>query len=140
MVDGGRILLTLEEGPFLQSAGRTIVPLRDIEDDGVSVELRGGVAVHRTGGVVLELRGDELPGSFGGIVATNPRLRVSLQLVQGVGDGGAVCLSHLVVTAYQCRKRDGFGGRRTSHPSPPDAQPPSSLCHPRSCNPLRRGA
>ncbi len=112
-------MLALEEGPFLQSAGRTVFPLRDIEDDGMGMELRSGIAVHRTGGVVLELSCDELPRSFGGIVAADPRLCVPLQFFQGGAYGGAVCLPHPLITADQRGKRDGFGSGERRIPARP---------------------
>ena len=65
--------MTVEESLRLQGAGWPIA-LGHIEDHGVGVELRRGVAVDRTGGVMLELRGDKLPGSFGGMVAADPGL------------------------------------------------------------------
>ncbi len=72
------------------------------------VELRRGVAVHRAGGVMLELRGDELPGGLGGMVAADAGLRVPLQLVQGDVDGFAVRLPHPVIAADQRSQRNGF--------------------------------
>jgi hypothetical protein len=56
------------------------------------VELGRGVTVHRAGGVVLELGGDELPGGFGRMVAADAGLCVSLQFVQGDVDRCTMCL------------------------------------------------
>ena len=50
----------------------------------MGVELGRGIAIDRTGGVVLELGRDELPGGLGGVVAADPRLGVPLQLGEGV--------------------------------------------------------
>src|SRR5580693_3768302 len=83
----------------------------------MSVELRSGVAVYRAGGVMLELRGDKLPGRFGGMVAANAGLRVLFQLVQSDVDGLAVRLPHPVVAADKRGQRDGLRRGKGSVPS-----------------------
>ena len=72
-----------------------------IEDDGVGVELRGGVTIHRASGVMLELRGDELACRLGGIIPTDAGLRVLLQFVQGNRDGGTVGFADAVIATDQ---------------------------------------
>ena len=59
LVHGGRVVLRLKEALLLKGAGQSVVPLGDIEDDGVGVELRRGVAINRPRSVVFELGGDE---------------------------------------------------------------------------------
>ncbi len=103
LVDGRRKLLGIEEATLLKGAGRAVRSLGDIEDDGMGVELRRGVAVYRARRVVLELCSDEFAGGLGGIVAADPRLGVPLQFVQRGCDGGAVSLPHPIVAADQER-------------------------------------
>jgi hypothetical protein len=61
LIDGSRKLLCLEKTARLQSAHRSIFTLGHIEDHGMGMELRRGVAIDRTRGVMLEGRGDKLP-------------------------------------------------------------------------------
>lgn len=56
-------------------------PLGDIEDHSMGVELRRGIAVYGTRGVMLELCSNKLAAILGGIVAADTRLRVALQLL-----------------------------------------------------------
>ena len=74
----------------------------------MGMELRRGVAIDGPGGVMLELRGDKLPGGFGGMVAADAGLRVPLQFVQSDIDGLAVGLAHAVIAADKRGQRDGF--------------------------------
>ena len=67
LVDGGGKLLAIEESLRLQGAGGAIFALGHIEDHGVGMELGSGVAIDRTGGVMLELCRNEFAGGFGGI-------------------------------------------------------------------------
>ena len=60
LIDGGGELLGSEKALRLDGAWLAIVALSHIEDDGVRMELRRDVAIHRAGGIVLELGGDEL--------------------------------------------------------------------------------
>jgi hypothetical protein len=80
----------------------------------MGMELGCGVAINRAGGVMLELGDDELTGGFGGIVAADPCLRVSLQLREGDGHGLPMSLANTVISAYQSGQRDGLwsGERR----------------------------
>ena len=78
---------------MLERARRAVGPLGHIEDDGVGVKLRRGVAVHWTGGVVLELGGNELAGRFGGMIAADPRLGVLLQF-RSERDGDSFAVGH----------------------------------------------
>ncbi len=75
----------------------------------MGVELRCGVAFDRASGVVLELGCNEFPGCFGGVVASNPGLRVPLQLSDSGGDGGGVCFPNPFITSHQSRERNRFG-------------------------------
>ena len=86
----------------------SVLALGHIEDDGVGVELRRGIAIDGTRGVMLELRGDELAGGFGGMVAADPGLRVPLQFVQSDVDGLAVRLADPVIAADKSGQRNGL--------------------------------
>ena len=66
-VDAGGKLLRLEEATLLERSRLPILPLGHIEDHGMGVELRRGIAVHWPGSVVLEGRGGELARHFRGV-------------------------------------------------------------------------
>src|SRR5271168_918037 len=61
-VHAGRILLRLKQTALLKSAGLTVLAFGHIEDNGMGVKLRSGIAVNRAGGVMLEGSGDKLAG------------------------------------------------------------------------------
>jgi len=106
LVDGGGELLRLKEAVLLKSARSTVRALGYVEDDGMGVKLRCGVTGDGPRRVVLELGGNEFTGRFSRMVAADPRLGVSLKLVQGFGDSDAVRLPDLLIAAYKSRKRD----------------------------------
>ncbi len=105
--------------PGLGLSSGAVSPLGDIEDHGMGVELRRGVAIHRSRGVVFELRRDELTGGLGGMVAADPRLCVPLQLCKGSGDCGSVRFPHPLVPSNQGCQRDGLGRGEGRVPSGP---------------------
>ena len=65
------------------------------------MKLRSGVPIDRAGVIVLELRGNELAGSLGGIVAADSRLRIPFQLVQRGCNGGAVSFPYPIIAPDQ---------------------------------------
>ena len=99
----------------------SVLALGHIEDDGVGMELRRGVAVYRPGGVMLELRGDELPGGLGGMVAADAGLRVPLQLVRAT------------LTASRCASRTR-SSPPTSAVSETDFGAENVASHPARCS------
>ena len=119
LIDGGCVLLALEERALLQGACRAVRSLGDVEDDDVRMELWRGVPVHGSGGVMLELGRDELAGGLGEVVAPDPRLGVSLQLVERGRNSRGVGLPHALIAAYQGSERNGF--RRGKGRVPPSA-------------------
>ncbi len=66
---------------------------------------------------MLELRSDELPGCFGGMIAADAGLRVPLQFVQSDVDGLAVRLAHAVISADKRSQRNGFRSGKSRIPS-----------------------
>jgi len=102
LVHRRRVTLALKKSPLLQGSGRAVLPFGDIKDNGMGVELRSGVAVHRAGGVVLELGRYEPPGPLGGVVAADPRLRVPLQLGERGGHRLPVSQAHTLIAANKC--------------------------------------
>ena len=69
------------------------------------MELRSGVAVHRTGRVVLEFGGNEFGRWLRRMVPTNPSHRVVLQVFEGDSDALAVRRANAVVTPDQRGQR-----------------------------------
>ncbi len=91
-----------------------VVPSRalsDIEDDGMGMKLRRGVAIDGPRCVVLEFCDDELAGGLGGMIAADPRLRVPLQLAESGRDRHAVSLADPAVAANKSGQRNRL--RRT---------------------------
>jgi len=122
LVDGSGELLRLEEAlrlerPRLLSVLDAIGALSDIEDDSVRVKLRRGVAIDGTRCVVLEFRDDELAGGLCGMVATDPRLRVPLQLAESGRDSHAMSFADPAVAAYKSRQGQGLGRTEGRIPS-----------------------
>ena len=79
----------------------------------MGVELWSGVSIDRTGGVMLELGGNEFAGGRGGIIAADAGLCVSLQLRESDGHGLPMGLSDAVITTHEGGQRDGFWELRT---------------------------
>jgi hypothetical protein len=94
----------------LQTAGyrRSRALVTHIEDHGVGVKLRSRVPINRAGGVMLELRNNESACRLGGIVASDPRLRVPLQLRESNGHGFPVSRSNMVIASDKCGQRNRF--------------------------------
>ncbi len=101
LIHGCRELLAVEITLWLDSAGGTVRSFGHIEDDGVGVELRSGIAIDGTRGIVLKLRSDEFPGGLGGAVAADPRLGIPLQFREGGCHRLPVGLADPVVAAHQ---------------------------------------
>ena len=106
LIDGSGELLRLEETALLKRTCRSVRTLGDIEDDGVRVKLRRSVAIDGPRCVVLEFCDDELPGGLGRPIATEPRLRVPLQLAESGLDRHAVSLADPAITANKSGQRN----------------------------------
>ena len=85
----------------------------------MGVKLRRGIAIDGPRCVVLEFCDDELAGGLGGMIATDPRLRVPLQLAESGRDRHAVSFADPAVAAH--KSRQGNGLRRTEGRIPPGA-------------------
>ena len=106
LVHRGRIVLGIEQALRLKRACRSVFALGHIHDEDMRVELGSGVAIDRAGGVMLELCGNEFAGRLGWIVPPDSGLSVAFQLCESGGDGGAMRLTHPLITPDQGRKRD----------------------------------
>jgi hypothetical protein len=95
--------LWLKQAALLKGSRFTVVALSEIENNRMSMELWRGITVDRAGGVMLEFRDDKFACGFCWMVPANPRLRVSLQFVQGNSDTLAVGCPDAMVASYQCR-------------------------------------
>ena len=74
-----------------------------VEDDDMGVELRRGIAVNRSGSVMLEGRGHKLAGLLRLTDVAHPRLGVALELGQRDLNTLPVRLPHALVPADQGR-------------------------------------
>ena len=114
LVDGSGKLLRLKEAARLEGAHRAVRAFGHIEDHGVRMELRRGVAIHRAGGVVLEFGGDELPCGFGRVVAADARLRVPLQFRQSRSHGLGDEPPHPLVAADKAVNETDLGAEKVA--------------------------
>ena len=83
----------------------------------MGVKLRRSIAVHRTGGVMLECRRDELAGRLRCMDVADTGLRVSLQFSKSDADAFAVRLAHTLITAHKGGERDGLRRGECSIPT-----------------------
>src|SRR6266568_9503672 len=97
LVHGGRELLGGKQTLWLQCAILAAFPFSHVEDDGVRVELWRDVAIHGPGGVVFELRGNELRCRLRCVIASDPRLCVMLKLLQRNANTRAMSIAHLMI-------------------------------------------
>ena len=102
----------------LHGAGLPVLALGDIEDNGVGVELRRGVAIDGPGRVVLERRGSELAGRFRGMHVADPCLRVVLDLPQSHTDALPVAsLTRSSPPTIAVKETDLGAEKVASHPA-----------------------
>lgn|GEM_PF-6639506 len=104
LIDSGRKLLRLKQTTLLQGTCLSVLTLGNIEDDGMSMELGRGIAVHGTGGVMFKLGGDEPASGFGWTVAAYAGLRVSLQLIQCDIHGLPMRVPYAAIATHESRK------------------------------------
>ena len=83
----------------LDCARLAIVALRDIENDRVSMQLWRDIPVDRTGGIVLELGGDESARGLGRTISAYAGLRVVFELVEGNADALTVGFTDTLIAA-----------------------------------------
>ena len=113
----GRILLRLEKTALLKSARLAIVPLGHIENDRVSMKLRRGIAIHRTSGVMLEGRGDELARRLRRMDVADARLGIPLQFIQRYANTFAVRLTYTIIATHKGGERNRLRRRECRIPS-----------------------
>ena len=103
LVYGGRKLLRLKEAARLQGARLSIFTFSDVKNHRMGMKLWRGVTVNRTCGVVLKFGDDRLAGGLCWVIASDPRLGVSLQLVQSNSDTLTVGYPDAMVAAHERR-------------------------------------
>ena len=108
LIDRCCVGLALKEGFGIKGAGGAILSLRDVENDGMGVELGGRIAVYRPGSVMFELRRDEPARSLCRVVAADTGLGIPLQLRERGGYRFPVGLHHPFVPSYKCGEGDGL--------------------------------
>jgi len=78
LIHGSRVALRSKEAALLKRAHLAILTFGHIEDDGVRMELWSCIPIDRPRRIVLERGGDKLASHFRGLIAADPRLRISL--------------------------------------------------------------
>src|SRR5580658_4528542 len=101
LVDGRGELLRGKEALRLNGARLAVVPLGDIENDRVGVQLRSDIAVDRAGCVVLELGGDKPARRFGRMVSADAGLCVVFELIEGNPNALPVRFADTLIAADQ---------------------------------------
>jgi hypothetical protein len=97
---------------------RAVGRLGQVEDDGMRMELRRRIAVHRPGTVMFKERSDRLAGRFGTPVPAKPRLHIRLQRIERHPYALAVGLPHAPVPANKRGNRHPLGAENVaSHPA-----------------------
>src|SRR5271163_4891722 len=97
----------------------TALPLRHVEEYGMGMKLRRGVAIDGPRGVVLESCGDEFSGRLRGMDIADPRLRVSFKLLKCRAYTLPMGFPHPIVAAHESGKR--YRLRRRECGVPPGA-------------------
>ena len=96
--------------------GCPFVAFRDIEDDGMGMELRRNVTIDGAGSVVLELGGNELGRGLRRMVPADACLRVKFKLFKREVHALAMGVTNAIIPADKCGERDGFGRGKGSIP------------------------
>jgi hypothetical protein len=105
-VDRRGELLRAEQTPCVHGSRPPVLAFSHIEDNGMGVELRRGIAGDGPRGVVLEGRGGELAGQLRRIHIAEPGLRVSLQLAQSDSNTLPVRLADPLIASHQGGERN----------------------------------
>ena len=95
---------TVRNAFILHGTLLAVLALGDVEDDDMGVELRRGIAVDGSGGVMLEGRG-ELSGQLRRLNVADPRLRVPIPLSKSDPNTIAVRLAYPVVSSDKSGQR-----------------------------------
>ena len=100
LVDRRGILLAFEEFERLQRPGFSLLGFRQVEDDGMGMELRSGIAFDRPGAVMLKGGDDQFPGVFRRVIASHPGLGETLQFPEGLSNAFAVSFQDPTVSSH----------------------------------------
>jgi hypothetical protein len=74
------------------------------------MKLRRSVTIHRAGSIVFKLRDDEFAGRLGGMIASDPRLRIMFQLIKSDTNAFSVCFPDSMVGTYKSSDGNGLRG------------------------------
>ena len=85
----------------LQGARLTVLCFREIEEHDMCMQLRRRVAIHGPRAVMLEAGCNPFARGLCRMVATDPRLHILFEFIKSNLHALAMCLAHLLVTAYQ---------------------------------------
>jgi len=99
-------LLRAEQTSCVHGSRLAVLAFGHIEDDGMSVELRRGVAINGPRGVVLEGCGGELTGQLRRVHIAEAGLRVPLQLAQSDSHTLPVRFADPFIASHQGRERN----------------------------------
>src|SRR3989442_13849845 len=71
LIDGRSVLLSFVKLSRLERTGLALFRLRNIEDDAMRMQLRGGVAIYRTGTIVFEFGDHPFTRCFRSTIASH---------------------------------------------------------------------
>ncbi len=101
----------------LQSVGLPVRGFGNVENHGMGMQLRCGIAVHRAGAVMLEFGGDHFAGGFSRVVASDTGLDIVLQFVQGNAHALPMSLPDSLIASDQGSDRNTLGRAEGSIPT-----------------------
>jgi hypothetical protein len=102
---------------WLQGSRLAVVALCHIENDGMGMQLRGGVPIDRPGCVVLEGCGCKFACRFRRVNIADASLRVLFQFSKRNTHTLAMCFPHAVITTHKRGNRNRLRRRKGRIPS-----------------------
>ncbi len=116
-IDRRAVVLRSVQLMRLHRTGLPVLALGHVENDGMGMKLRRGIASDGPRRIVLEGRGGELPCRLRGMHVADPRLRVVLDLAQSHANALPVRLPHPFIPADKRGQRNRLWGGERGIPS-----------------------
>ena len=101
LVNSSRHRLHTEQLVRLEGAGLSVLVFGHVENHHMGMQVRRGIAIHRTGRIMLEGGGNPLAGRLGGMVPADPRLHKLLGRTERHFDGVTMRLANPIILSDQ---------------------------------------